>query len=94
MRNLIPLTATGRLRPSRRSRACARQAAAIKDLVRRHLGLGEDSTVSINEVACADSDCPDLETVIGVFRPGAAPLRLRVLKPLADVTVQDVTPLL
>jgi len=94
MRSLIPLNATGRRRPSRRSRADATQTAAIKDLVRRRLGLGEESTISVNEVTCAEPDCPDLETVIAVFRPGTAPLRLRVLKPLTEVTVDDVTPLL
>lgn len=94
MRNLIPLNATGRRRPSRRSRADATKTAAIKDLVRQRLLLAEDCTISVNEVTCAEPDCPDLETVIAVFRPGSAPLRLRILKPLAEVTVADVTPLL
>jgi len=94
MRNLIPLHSGGRRQPTRRSRACAQQAAVIKDLVRERLSLGGDSTVSVNEVRCAEPDCPDLETVIAIFRPETAPLRLRILKPLDQVTVNDVTPLL
>jgi hypothetical protein len=68
----------------------ARQAALLKKRVQQRLGLGDDCTLSVHELRCAEPDCPDLETVIAIFRPGTAPLRLRILKPVADVTDEDL----
>ena len=37
---------------------------------RAALGLGEDDTVTVNEIACTDPACPGIETVILVMRAG------------------------
>ena len=94
MGSLISFQPSGRRQPSRRSRAGARHAARLKRFVTARLKLGDDCTVLVNEVRCAEPGCPDLETVIAIWRPGRAPLRLRCLKPVAAVTEEDVALLL
>ena len=47
-------------------------------------------TVSVNEVRCAEPGCPDVETVIAIFRPATAPRRLRILKPVSAVKREDL----
>ncbi|MFM7819095.1 MAG: hypothetical protein ACKPGI_19285 [Verrucomicrobiota bacterium] len=84
MRNLIRLDA-----PNRRARGNRRESKGMRDWVAERLGLSDSDTVSVNEVACADPGCPDVETVVVVFRAGNPPLRLRVGKRLAEVTLAD-----
>jgi hypothetical protein len=94
MGSLISFQPSGRHQPSRRSRAVARHAARLKSFVADGLKLSDDCTVSVNEVRCAEPGCPDLETVIVIWRPGQEPLRLRCLKPVAAVTEEDIALLL
>lgn len=61
----------------------------LKCWVRELLGLDEDATVTVMQLECAEDDCPDVETVIGVLEAGN-PRRFKVLKPLAEVTRVDV----
>lgn len=43
----------------------------IRRVVRAHLGLDDDATVSVNEIACGDPACPGgIETVILVRLKG------------------------
>jgi len=64
--------------------------ARVKGWVYELFGLPDDTAVTVMELACADTDCPDVETVIGVLgEPGKA-RRHKVLKPLAGVTREDV----
>jgi hypothetical protein len=58
----------------------------IKDWVRMHLRLPEEVVISVNEVACRDAGCPDVETVIGILRPEQPVQILRVERPIAYVT--------
>ncbi|WP_343311775.1 hypothetical protein [Ancylobacter crimeensis] len=50
------------------------------------LGLGEDSTLSISEIACGDPACGGAETVVLIMRPGRRTEAAKILKPLATVT--------
>jgi hypothetical protein len=89
-RNLIPLSPP-QPQPVHRSRARAGQVACLKQIVRELLGLDDDTcTVSVNEVRCAEPGCPDVETVIAIFRPATGPQRLRILKPVSAVKREDL----
>ncbi len=90
MRNLIPLHPDPDRRPSHRDRAAAAPARRLKELVLAHCGGLAGVTVSVNEVRCHEPGCPDLETVIAIWRPGQAPLRLRIAKPVAVITDADL----
>lgn len=64
--------------------------ARVKALARAALALDEDVSLAINEIVCADPACPGLETVILVMAPGARTRALKVQKPLAEVTADDI----
>ncbi len=61
----------------------ARELAAR---ARAMLGVGEDTTVSITEIACGDPACGGAETVILVMRPGRRTEAAKLYCPLAAVT--------
>ena len=64
--------------------------ARIKGWARELFGLAEDTTVMVSELRCQEEDCPDVETVIAVLgEPGKA-RKHKVLKPMAEVTRDDV----
>ncbi|RWK56540.1 MAG: nitrate reductase [Mesorhizobium sp.] len=62
----------------------------IKVWVRRTCGLDDDIVVSVTELACRKDGCPDIETVIGIMRPGEKIETIRVNKAIADVTSHDL----
>lgn len=71
--------------------AVAKQAdqaalARIKSDTRRLLALGDDATVSANEIVCADPACPGSETIILVMTPGVRTKAYKVQAAAADVT--------
>ncbi len=53
-------------------------------------GLPDTATLIVTELRCAEAGCPDVETVIAVLgEPGRA-RRHKLLKPVAEVTRDDV----
>ena len=86
MRDLIRLDP---IRSPRRRRASAAAAARVKALVLARWG-GDDVVVSVHERQCPEPGCADTETVIAIFRPAVAPLRLRIAKPVAAITGADL----
>jgi len=65
----------------------------IKEWVYELFELPEENTITVMELRCQEDDCPDVETVIGVFgEPGKA-LKHKVMKPLSEVTREDVVAL-
>ncbi|WP_457106010.1 hypothetical protein [Methylobacterium sp. P5_C11] len=78
-----------------RARSAERAALAsrLKEDLRAALGLGEADTLAINEIACADPGCPDMETIVLVMRVGAATRALRIRRPLDAVEAQDIAAL-
>lgn len=63
---------------------------SIKRWARAALALSDDVPVSVSQVACREAGCPDVETVIGVMKPGFNFTTYRVLKPVAEITETDV----
>ena len=61
----------------------------LKGWARELLGLGEDVAVTVMQLECAEDDCPDVETVVGVLEPGSQ-RKFKVFKPLAEVTRDDL----
>lgn len=73
-----------------RTRPDPEAVARVRGWVYELFGLPDDTAITVMELACADSDCPDVETVIGVLgEPGKA-RKHKVLKGLAAVTREDV----
>jgi hypothetical protein len=44
--------------------------ARVRQWAIRHLAMGEDPVVVVNELACREPGCPPIETVIGVLTGG------------------------
>jgi hypothetical protein len=54
------------------------------------LALGDGSSVTVSEIACPDPGCPDLETAILIMHPDSKTRAVKIRKPIAAVTEQDV----
>ena len=61
----------------------------VKGWARELLGLGDDVALTVMQLNCAEDDCPDVETVVGVLEQGSQ-RQYKVLKPLAEVTRDDL----
>ncbi len=76
----------------RRIRADERIALAtqLKPRIRAAFSLDEADTITVNEIACPDPGCPDLETVILIMRPGHRTRAVKIAGPLAQVSDSDL----
>lgn len=71
-------------------RALPEKTRQIKAWVREFHRLDDAVIVSITELACREEGCPDVETVIGIMRPGEKIETIRVHKPIAEVVRDDI----
>jgi hypothetical protein len=71
-------------------RALPERTRLIKAWVRDLYGLDEDVVVSLTELACREDGCPDIETIVGIMRPGRKIETLRVHKAIDAVTQCDI----
>lgn len=71
-------------------RALPEKTRQIKAWLREFYGLDDTVVVSITELACRDEDCPNIEAVIGIMRPGEKIETVRFHRPIIEVTREDV----
>ena len=71
-----------------RSAGLAQAASRAKAVLRPALDLSEADALSVNEIACADPGCPDVETVVLVMRAGEPTRALRFRGPLDDLDAE------
>jgi hypothetical protein len=76
-----------------RSAERAEIAARLKRDLIGALGLTEADALAVNEIACADPGCPDMETIVLVMRAGAPTRALRIRRPMDAVDAQDIADL-
>lgn len=67
-------------------------AARVADLVRGRFALGEAAVVVASELRCRVPGCPPVETVVLIWDGAGGRHRLRVFRPLAEVTEEDLPP--
>jgi hypothetical protein len=77
-------------RRSREDPARADASRRVAALVREALGLGEDDAVTVSEIACGDPACGGAETVVLLMRVGRKTEAVKFMKPMAQVTDDDV----
>ena len=75
---------------SSRAPRSSERANEIKAQVAATLGLDEEATVTVSELACMEEGCPPVETVIAVFRPAMQKLQLRMHCPISEITAHDI----
>lgn len=62
----------------------------VRDLARRLLAGPVPVELTVNEIVCRDPGCPGEETVVLVLQPGAKTKAVKISKPGAAVTEQDL----
>ena len=62
----------------------------VAALVRAALSLTENDAVTVSEIDCGDPACGGAETVVLIMRPGRKTEAVKFMKPMAEVTEQDV----
>ncbi|GJD59475.1 hypothetical protein [Methylobacterium dankookense] len=73
-----------------RSAERAALAAKLKRDVAAALALDPEDAVTVNEIACPDPGCPDLETIVLVMRVGEPTHALRIRRTIDAVTPADL----
>ncbi|GJE14422.1 hypothetical protein [Methylobacterium longum] len=76
-----------------RSAERAEIAARLKRELAQALALGGADALAVNEIACADPGCPDMETIVLVMRADEPTRGLRVRKPLDAVGAEEIAAL-
>ena len=71
-------------------RALPEKTRQIKAWVRDLYGLDDTVGLSLTQLVCRDDGCPDIETVIGILRPGRRIETLRLHKAIDAVTESDI----
>lgn len=72
--------------------AAADGGKRLKDLARTLWDLAEDETVMVSELRCHEDGCPDVETVVAVLSGPGGTRQVKIAKPMADVTAEDLGP--
>lgn len=62
----------------------------LKQTLRDTLGLTDDATITLSELACLEEDCPPVETVFGLLQPDAAQLQYKLHKTTAEIEADDL----
>jgi hypothetical protein len=66
------------------------RANEIKAQVASQLGLAEDATIMVTELACVEEGCPPVETVIAIFQPATQKLQFKLHRSISEITEQDI----
>ena len=75
---------------ARKSPVKSARSQEIKARVAALVELSDDATMMITELTCQDEDCPEVETVIAVFRPGLEKLQATLHCSIDEITEDDI----
>jgi hypothetical protein len=76
-----------------RSAERAASSARLKEALVSAFQLDPADALSVNEIACADPGCPDMETIVLVMRAGEPTRALRIRTPMDAVTADQIAEL-
>jgi hypothetical protein len=71
----------------------ASKAREVRGWVYELLGVPEDATVMVTELACSEPGCPPVETVVAILGEGGRTSRAKIARPLSEVARDDVAKL-
>lgn len=75
---------------SKRNPVKGQRTQEIKERVTELLSLTEDATVMVTELNCQDDDCPEVETVIAVFRPSHPKMQITLHLSIDEITEAEI----
>lgn len=67
-----------------------RRTSEIKSRVVDLLQLNQEATVMVTELNCHDDECPEVETVIAVFRPGHQKVQVKLHSGIEQVADEEI----
>jgi hypothetical protein len=67
-----------------------RRTQQIKAQIIELLELDQDATVMVTELNCQDDDCPEVETVIAIFRPDQPKLQITLHSSIEELTDTEI----
>lgn len=73
-----------------RGPALPEKTRQIKMWLRKAYALDDSVVLSVTELSCREDGCPDIETVIGIMRPGEKIETIRVHKAIAEIGPNDL----
>jgi hypothetical protein len=62
----------------------------IKARVGELLERDQDATVMVTELSCQNDDCPEVETVIAIFRPDQPKIQISVHSSMEEITDAEI----
>ena len=62
----------------------------VKDMVRRAWSIPANVIIMVSELRCHEEGCPDVETVIALMRDGAEPEKIKIYKPIAELSLEEI----
>ena len=62
----------------------------VKDMVRRAWSIPENVIIMVSELRCHEEGCPDVETVIALMRDGVEPEKIKIYKPMAELSLEEI----
>jgi hypothetical protein len=75
---------------SKRNPDQGRRTLEIKSRICDLLELSQDATVMVTELNCQDEDCPEVETVIAIFRPGRQKVQGTLRSGIEEITDEEI----
>jgi hypothetical protein len=67
-----------------------RRTQQIKARVAELLELNQDATVMVTELNCQDDDCPEVETVIAIFRANQQKVQITLHSSIEELTDTEI----
>ena len=75
---------------AKRNSEKSRRTQQIKTQVAELLELDQDATVMATELNCQDNDCPEVETVIAIFRPHQSKIQITLHSSMEELTDTEI----
>ena len=82
----------GMRRPGAATDDATNQAVLVRGWVRARFSLADEAVVLVTELTCTVPGCPPVETVIAFWEDGERRYRIKIFKPLAAVSRDDLPP--
>ncbi len=65
----------------------------VKNWVQDTLQIEDDISLLVTELRCSEVGCPPIETVIALLKPAHPTYQYKIHKPVAEITLEDITAL-
>jgi hypothetical protein len=68
----------------------SRRTTEIKMRIVDLLQHDQEATVMLTELNCQDEECPEVETVVAIFKPGQQKIQVTLHSGIEEITDQEI----